>query len=307
MAVRYQDYYQTLGVERSADAKAIQTAYRQLARKHHPDDDKTPGAEERFKQINEAYEVLKDPEKRARYDALGANWREGQEFTPPQGFGGGGVHFDFEGFGEDSGFSSFFESLFGNGGGFAFGPRGARTRRPRRGRSHEAQITLALEDVLRGGSHDVVLASAQGERTLSIKLPPGTTEGTMIRLAGQGDPGLSGGEPGDLILHVRIAPHARWRVDGHDLTTRVEIAPWEAALGAKVPVKLVDGEATVGVPAGSQSGSKLRLRGQGLPRRDGGRGDVLVELAIAVPTALTPRERELFEALARESGFRPER
>jgi curved DNA-binding protein len=314
MAVRYQDYYQTLGVARDADERAIQQAYRKLARKHHPDVDKSPGAEERFKQINEAYEVLKDREKRARYDALGANWQGGQEFTPPSGFGGaGGPHFDFEGFG-DSGFSSFFESLFGDlGGGAHFGGARGHGRRARRGRTQESEITLSLEEVFHGGTHDVVLVGTDergqrgAERTLSIKLPPGTTEGTAIRLAGQGEPGRGGGEPGDLILRVRVAPHARWRVEAHDLATRVEISPWEAALGARVPLRLLAGEATVGVPAGSQSGSKLRLRGQGLTRRDGSRGDVLVELAVAVPTELTPRERELFESLARESRFDPRR
>lgn len=313
--VRYQDYYQTLGVDRGADDKTIHSAYRKLARKHHPDVDKSAGADERFKHINEAYEVLKDKDKRARYDALGANWREGQEFTPPQGFEG--TQFDFDGLG-GRGFSSFFESLFGEVGGahFEFGGANARGQRARRGGSHESAITLALEDVLHGGSHDVVIASIEhdahgrprrAERRLSIKLPPGTTEGTAIRLAGQGEPGRNGGEAGDLILRVHIAPHPRWRVAGPDLETPVAITPWEAALGAKVPVGLIDGEASVSVPAGSQSGSKLRLRGQGLPRREGGRGDVLVELVIAVPSELSARERELFETLARESRFDPRR
>jgi curved DNA-binding protein len=321
MAVRYQDYYQTLGVDRGASEKELQRAFRKLAREFHPDVNKSPGAEERFKQINEAYEVLKDPEKRKRYDQLGANWQAGQEFTPPPGherapFGGGFQGFAGFGdryFGDDlgGGFSSFFEAMFGQA-----GAQHGRTRGPRarRGHSQEAEIELSLEDVARGGTHEIVLQSVEhapdgrpqrSERRYDVRIPPGTTEGTTIRLAGQGAAGAGGGPSGDLLLRVRLAEHPRFEVDGFDLATRVDIAPWEAALGAKIDVPLLAGAATLTVPPGSSSGRKLRLRGQGLPQRDGTRGDLVVELSIAVPPNLTPRERELYEQLGRESPHRP--
>jgi curved DNA-binding protein len=320
MAVRYQDYYQTLGVERGVDAKELQRAYRKLAREFHPDVNKSPGAEERFKQINEAYEVLSDPEKRKRYDRLGANWQAGQEFTPPPGFEGaefGRRGFDersFEFGGDDlGGFSSFFEALFGQSG----GPR-ARThaRRAHRGRSQEAEIELSLEDLLRDGAHEIRLQTVEPgadgqpqrtERRFDVRIPPGTTDGTTIRLAGQGSPGAGGGPSGDLLLRVRLARHPRFEVEGFDLSTRVEVAPWEAALGAKIDVALLSGSATLTVPPGSSSGRRLRLRGQGLPQRGGTRGDLLVELVIAIPPELTPRERELYEELGRVSPFHPRR
>jgi curved DNA-binding protein len=319
MAVQFQDYYQTLGVERTASQKEIQSAYRKLARKYHPDVNKEPGAEERFKQVAEAYEVLKDPEKRKRYDALGANWKAGQEFTPPPGWE---MHFDFGPQGaaefEDlGGFSSFFESLFG-GGGAPFGARGGfetrRQPRSRRGQVQEAEITVSLEEAWRGATKEIALESVelgpdgQPRRTrkeLSVRIPEGATDGATLRLAGQGGLGMAGGEAGDLFLRIRIAPHPRIRIAGNDLETTVDIAPWEAALGATVEVPLVEGRASVKVPPGSQSGTRLRLRGQGLKRRDGVRGDVLVELRIVVPRTLSARERELFEKLQRESAFRP--
>ena len=313
MAVRYQDYYQTLGVARDAKQEEIQSAYRKLARKFHPDVNKEQGAEARFKQITEAYEVLKDPEKRAKYDALGANWQAGQDFTPPPG--AGGMHYDFRhaDFGDlgDGDFSSFFESLFGGAGPSM---QGARGRRARRGQSHEAEVELSLEDIARGGTHEVALRSIEHDergrphetsKTYSIKLPPGTTEGTTIRLAGQGGPGAGGATAGDLLLRVHIAPHPRFEVVGHDLGVHLRIAPWEAALGAKVALPLLAGQATLTIPAGSQSGTKLRLRGQGLLARDGSHGDLVVALDTAVPAKLTERERELFENLSRESKFDP--
>jgi len=319
MAVQFQDYYQTLGVERSASQKEIQSAYRKLARKYHPDVNKEPGAEERFKQVAEAYEVLKDPEKRKRYDALGANWKAGQEFTPPPGWE---MHFDFGPQGgaefEDlGGFSSFFESLFG-GGGAPFGARGGfetrRQPRPRRGQVQETEITVSLEEAWRGAGKEIALESVelgpdgQPRRTrkeLSVRIPEGATDGTTLRLAGQGGPGAAGGAAGDLFLRIRIAPHPRFRIAGHDLETTVDVAPWEAALGATVDVPLLEGRASVKIPPGSHSGTRLRLRGQGLKRRDGARGDLLVELRIVVPRTLSARERELFEALQRESEFKP--
>lgn len=321
--MEYQDYYQTLGVARDASKEEIQRAYRKLARELHPDVNKAPDAEPRFKAVAEAYEVLKDAEKRKRYDALGRNWRAGQEFTPPPGWEGarfdfgGGRAGDFEGFGD--GFSSFFEAFFGGGGGpFGRGFGGARTQRaqrPRRGATQEVEITLTLEDLARAGTKEFVLETQtvapdgsvdSARKTYSVRIPPGTRAGTKIRLAGQGGGGALGGAPGDLLLHVKLAPHARFRVEGDDdLLVEVPLAPFEAALGAKVSVPLLEGEATLSVPAGSSSGARLRLRGQGLPRRDGTRGDLLAELQIVVPRELDPEERELYERLAKVSKQRP--
>ena len=326
MAVEFQDYYKTLGVGRDASAEEIQKAYRKLARKLHPDVNKAPDAEARFKQMAEAYEVLKDPDKRKRYDALGANWQAGQSFTPPPGwegvqfdFGGGarGGGADFGDLGDLGGFSSFFEAFFGDGAGGRGGPRFRTSHQPRAraGASHEAELMLSLEDVVRGGQQELALASIergpdgraqQTQRSYSVRIPPGTTDGTTIRLAGQGEPGSGGAPAGDLLLKVKLAPHPRFRPEGHDLATSVPITPWEAALGARIDLPLLDGkQATVTVPPGSSSGRKLRLRGQGLPQRDGSRGDLLVELSIEVPATLTPRERELLEELAKTSPFRP--
>ena len=313
MSVRYQDYYKLLGVERSASDKEIQAAFRKLARKHHPDVDKSVGAEARFKEFTEAYEVLKDADKRRRYDALGENWREGQEFTPrgehdfPRGFGGAG----FESHGGD--FSSFFEALFGD-------AQAARTRgragraRARRGVSHEAEVTLTLADLVRGGSHSIALESRERDdegdarsvrHDYDVRIPVGTTDGTTIRLAGQGARGEGGAPAGDLLLRVRVAPDERFRVDGFDLHTMLRVAPWEAGLGAKVDVALPVGQATLSVPAGSSSGRKLRLRGQGLPKRDGTRGDLTAELQVVLPSELSERERELLAEWARLATFQP--
>ena len=319
MSVQFQDYYAVLGVARDASQADIQRAYRKLARKQHPDVDKTEGATKRFQQLQEAYEVLKDPEKRKRYDLLGANWKDGQEFTPPPGFEGfsfggrgargrGDAAPDFD-FGDAGGFSSFFESLFGNLGGEAGGTRaggGARTR-ARPGRSHEAAIAIALEDAYRGATQTITLTSEDGApRTYEVKIPPGTTDGSTIRLRGQGEPGRAGAPAGDLFLRVEIEPHARFQVDGHDLALLLSITPSEAALGAPVSIRTLDGgEAVLKVPPGSSSGKKLRLRGLGLPRRAGERGDLVVELRIAVPPALTDEEKHAYAELARVSRFDP--
>ena len=320
--MQYQDYYKTLGVARDASVEEIQRAYRKLARQLHPDVNKAPDAEQRFKALNEAYEVLKDAEKRRRYDELGSNWRAGEEFTPPPGwegvrYGFGGRDVDFEDLA--GGFSSFFEALFGGGGPLGAGgfgaTRGGRAPRPRRGATQEVEVTLSLEDLVQGGHKEFVLESqsvgptgrpATARRTYSLGIPPGTREGTTIRLAGQGATGDPGGAPGDLLLHVRIAPHPRLRVEGaDDLAVDVAVAPWEAALGARVSLPLLEGEATLSVPPGTSSGARLRLRGQGLPRRDGSRGDLLAVVQIAVPRSLSAEERELFERLARISTFQP--
>lgn len=333
MATKYHDYYKTLGIERTAGTDEIQRAYRALARKYHPDVNKEPGAEARFKELGEAYEVLKDPKKRERYDALGADWKPGQEFRPPPGWGGwseggeggfGGTRGRSASTEEMGDFSDFFESLFGGRGGvsmdfggpFGHGGMGGGTRagprppRPRSGADHEAEITVSLVDAIKGGTRQIALsADGNGDsRTYDVRIPPGVTDGTVIRLGGQGGEGRHGGSPGDLLLRVRIAPDPRFRIDppgGHDLVAATPVTPSEAALGAKIDVPTPDGSVRVTVPAGSQSGQKLRIRGHGLAKRTGERGDLLAELRIVVPRTLTPPEREAYERLAAASEWNP--
>jgi len=322
LSVKFQDYYATLGVARDASEEEIRRAYRKLARKHHPDVDKSAGATQRFAQIGEAYEVLKDKKKRERYDALGANWKEGQDFTPPSGWQevrfGRGSEGGFEGFEfGSSGFSSFFDAFFGNLEGQPYGRAssrrggaGTRARAPRAGPSLEAALEIGLEELHSGSTRTITLQSQTGDgssRTYDVRIPPGTRDGGVIRLRGQGEPGSNGGPPGDLLLRIAIRPHPRFSISGEsDLATVLPIAPWEAALGAKVGLRTLDGgESILTVPPGSSSGKKLRMRGMGLPREGGARGDLLVELRIAVPANLSSEERKLFEALSRESRFDP--
>lgn len=321
MSVKFQDYYEILGVPRGASAEDIRKAYRTLARKYHPDVNKEAHAEERFKKVNEAYEVLKDPEKRKRYDALGANWKAGQEFRPPPGFEGATFNFGGGGRGAPGGFSDFFEALFGGGLGEAFaGARGGRARAGSPfqgfgmgdfgggfeagpgafGGDVEADIEVPLDRIVQGGQMSVRLAQpGQQPRTYDIRIPKGIAAGRKIRLAGQG----SGG--GDLFLTVRYAADPRFVVEGHDVIAEARVTPWEAALGAKVPVETLDGRMAVTIPAGSSSGRRLRLRGHGLPTPDGGRGDLLVRVMVCVPEQPNDKERELFEKLAQTSRFDP--
>ena len=324
MGVKFQDYYEILGVSRTATVDEIKKGYRRLAQKFHPDVNKDPSAESRFKQINEAYEVLGDPEKRRKYDALGTNWRAGQDFKPPSGWEN--VQFDFQGasggrggfqFEDLGGFSDFFGTLFGSG----FGQnrsghgRGA-TRGPMRtvrGQDQEAELTITVEDAYHGAKKTIALEvpelTADGEalyrtRKYDVKIPAGTTEGSRIRLSGQGSRGHGGGESGDLYFTIHIASHPLYTVKDHDLEMDLPIAPWEAALGAKINVQTLAGAVSLTIPPRTQSGQKLRLRGKGLSR---GRtaGDLLAVIRIVVPDRLTGKERELFEQLARESTFRP--
>jgi curved DNA-binding protein len=310
MAVGFQDYYEALEVPRTASAEDIRSAYRKLARKYHPDVNKEPGAEDRFKQISEAYEVLRDEEKRARYDQLGANWKAGQDVSGAGGFGDGFRGGD--GFGDvrvDFGsgdFSDFFEGFFGSRGARR-GGRGAAGRAgfdgfSVRGGDHEAVLELTLEEAATGGKRRISLGDG---RDFEVEIPRGVRDGQRIRLAGQGSAGAGGGPSGDLYLRVRIKPHPRFRVEGRDLYVDLPVAPWEAALGAEVPVPTLSGSVTLKVPAGSSTGRRLRLRGQGLPSPDGSSGDLYAVLAVHVPKRLTKKERELFEQLADVSKFDP--
>ena len=326
-SVDYKDYYQTLGVSRDASKEEIQKAYRKLARKYHPDVSKEPDAEARFKALSEAYEVLKDPGKRKKYDQFGSAWKQARQTgQPPPGwegvqfdFGdlGQGGGFRFEGAGPGfggSGFSDFFEMLFGEGGrGGRGGFRTAGGGRPgarsgeRRGADQEAPITLTLEEAARGGRRELSLSDpATGEtKTLSVSIPPGVKPGGRIRLAGQGGSGSGGGAAGDLFLRVDLAPHARLRLEGQDLHTTVPIAPWEAALGGRATVPTLNGDLTIRVPPGTSSGRRIRLRGKGFPRRKGEPGDLYAELRIVVPEELSERARELWEELRESSDFDP--
>jgi len=316
MSPKYKDYYETLGVGRDADSDAIKKAYRQLARENHPDVNKAPDAEERFKEIAEAYEVLGDDEKRRQYDGLGERWSQGQDFSPPPGWHAPqGVEFEFRSGSGLGGFSDFFEQIFGAGpGGSSFQTQYGHS--PRRGLDHESEVTVDLHDVLRGAKRRLTLNGSEvgpgGDvrrftKTLDVTIPKGATDGTRIRLAGQGGAGESGAPAGDLFLKLSIRPGASFRLRGRDLEMTLPIAPWEAALGDKVSVTLPDGQSiSLAVPAGSQSGAQLRLSGKGIPGRGKGEaGDLLVELKIVVPKTLSDRERELFEGLARDSGFDP--
>jgi curved DNA-binding protein len=340
MSVKFQDYYQRLGVERSASQDEIQKAYRKLARKYHPDVNKDKGAEDKFKEISEAYEVLKDPETRKRYDTLGANYKEGQDFRPPPGweqafagfgggFGGGnGAQFRFRQGGKaggQQGFSDFFEMLFSGMGGDSFnfsgggqdytGYTGAYNDVPqsRAGRSHEIDFPLSLEEVIRGGSKslhlEVVEETPNGTqrtpKTYQVKVPPNVRDGQVIRLAGQGSPGFAGGQAGDLLLKIRLLPHPKYKIEGTDLSTSVAIAPWEAALGEKVQVETLDGTVALSIPPGSSAGTRLRLKGRGLRVSDGERGDLLAELRIVMPKSLSNEERELVERWKKISNFQP--
>lgn len=337
MAAKFKNYYETLGVPKTASEEEIRKSFRNLARKHHPD--VNPGdkaAENRFKEINEAYEVLSDPDKRMKYDQYGENWKAASQSAPPPGWQNGPAgsqpgYGDFsEAFGEgvgSSGFSDFFESLFGsrrsgrNGQGFRM-----------RGEDIEAELSLTLEEAHRGVTRSLSLTvhetcpdcggtglkdgktcpTCHGARvvrrtkSLDVKIPAGVRENSVIRLAGQGEPGGSGGSPGDLLLHIRLEPHPVFEVVGQDdIQVELPVAPWEAVLGAEVPVPTLDKKIEMKIPPGTQAGKRLRLKEQGLNKRSGGRGDEYVKIKIVIPPEPGAKEKALFESLAAASRFDP--
>jgi curved DNA-binding protein len=315
--MKFKDYYQLLGVERSATADDIKKAYKKLAHKYHPDVSKEANAEERFKEISEAYQTLKDPEKRAAYDQLGSDYRPGQDFTPPPGWqenhrwgraganeaGGGAFSFD------DIDLADLFA-------GMARGRRGARggAAGPMPGPDYEVAVHLTLEDAFNGTQIDLDLAmpeyDAAGQvrqvpRKIKARIPKGATGGQRLRLRGQGGKGFGGGPNGDLYLDIVLHPHALFRVDGHDIYLDLPLAPWEAALGGTVEIPTLSGAVNLRIPAGTTAGRRLRLSKKGLPKPGGGEGDLYAVVQIVNPTVLDDRERELFTQLAQHSKFDP--
>ncbi|MFW2365336.1 MAG: DnaJ C-terminal domain-containing protein [Desulforhopalus sp.] len=322
--MEYKDYYKILGVTKDASEDDIQRAYRKLARKYHPDVCKDADADAKFKEISEAKAVLKDPEKRKLYDTYGTDWERAGQQPPPgwdhQSAGGhtqGGFHRTYSssggGFDGAEDFSDFFNNLFG--GGFAQDSSGGRRRSyDAAGRSHEAEISVSLSEVFhtttRTISFQVFEAGADGqlhpkEKTLQVKIPKGVTNGSVIRLAGQGEKGVGQGPAGDLLLRIAIAPDPRFRIEGYDLHSTVAVSPWEAALGAKIPVATVDGTVNLTIPPGSQSGRRFRLKGKGLPKKDTGGGDIFIDIEIRLPEALSEEEKRLFQELSEASRFDP--
>lgn len=307
--MEYKDYYKILGVSRTADADEIKRAYRKLARQYHPDKNKAKGAEDRFKEVNEANEVLSDAKKRQAYDQLGANWRAGERFTPPPGwnFNMGGADFGHAGFGRgaragagaagagagfgNGGFSDFFSTLFGGVGGFGGGAT-EEAEHPFE-QDQRARLRITLEDSYNGATRQVTI----GHRTLSVRIPKGVTGGQTIRLAGQGAQG------GNLLLEVELAEHPRFRLEGRDIHAELPVTPWEAALGAKVPVHTLGGTVELNLPAGTQGGKKLRLKGRGLPGATP--GDEIVTLQIATPPAQSDADKAFYEEMKKHFAFDP--
>jgi curved DNA-binding protein len=313
--VEFKDYYQTLGVARDAPADAIKKAFRKLARKFHPDVSKEADAGKRMAEINEAHTVLSDPEKRAAYDQLGQH-QSGQDFRPPPGWDEGMEFSEHRGGPDSAEFSQFFSEIFGR-----MGREGTHAGRQPHGRSangsptypgndHHARILLDLEDSFTGATRQVTLRAPKldpkgfvilEERTLSVKIPAGIREGQVIRLSGQGEPGIGNGKHGDLLLEVQFKPHRRFRTDGRDLLLTLPVSPWEAALGSTIPVELPGGAINMRIPAGAQTGKQLRVRGKGLPADPP--GDLYIDIRIVAPPADTPKVKELYEALAKETAF----
>lgn len=294
--MEYKDYYQILGVARDVSKEDLKKAYRKLARKYHPDVSKETDAEAKFKELGEAYEVLKDPEKRAQYDQFGANYKNGQSFTPPPGWGQQGRR---GGFDSNSNFSSFFESMFGGGG---MGGGGGNFYA--KGEDVNAKITISLEDAFHGAKKTIRRPSGSTDTgTLNVKIPAGITSGKKIRLSGQGRAGMGGSSAGDLLLEINIATHSHYRLDGSNVILDLPISPWEAALGAKVTVPTLAGKINLTIPAGAKSGQKMRLKGRGLPGKQA--GDQIVNLQIITPAADSDKAIQLYQQMAEELSFNP--
>lgn len=307
----FKDYYQILGVDRDASAEDVKKAFRKLARKYHPDVSKEPDAEERMKELNEAFAVLSDPEKRAAYDNVGQNYHAGQDFRPPPDWNAG-YEFSEGSFSraDAAQFSDFFSELFGSRMGGGAAPGGAHRRS--RGEDHHAKIMLDLQDTYSGATRTVTLRAPQTdergrvsltERSLDVRVPKGVHEGQLIRLAGQGSAGLNGGPAGDLYLEVHFKPHPRYRTEGKDVYATLPIAPWEAALGSSVKAPVPNGTVEVRIPEGSQSGRKLRLKERGIPGSKP--GDLFLVLEVVLPPANNAKARELYETMARDLNFNP--
>jgi curved DNA-binding protein len=322
--MKKRDYYEILGVTKNASEDEIQRAYRKLARKYHPDVSKDKDADKKFKELNEAREVLKDPEKRKLYDTYGVNWQQEKDrpHTQHHGYSARGTkghngfsrsfHFTGDNFGKSTDFEDILEDLFqqGSGGQKRYGSHGYDSP----GKEAEAEITISLSDVFHGASRTLTLQSYEFgndgrmqpiTRTLQVKIPKGITDGAVIRLAGQGERGSGHGKAGDLLLRIHIAADSRFKAEGHDLYTVVAVSPWEAVLGAGIPVQTMDGTVTLSVPRGSQNGRRLRLRGKGLPKRNGSAGDIIVELEVRLPDHISSGEERLFLELTNISKFNP--
>ncbi len=302
--MEYKDYYKILGVSRTASEDEIKKAYRKLARKYHPDVSKEANAEEQFKSVAEAYEVLKDTENRRAYDQLGANWKAGQEFRPPPGWGGDHPHAAGNFGHTPEGFSDFFETLFGASGFTGTTRRGFQQR----GEDQYSHLEITLEEAYHGGTRALQLQLPGGMRqvrskSLNVKIPPGIEHGQKIRLTGQGSPGSGGGPSGDLYLEISLSPHTLYRVEGRNIILDLPLAPWEAALGSHIEVPTLGGKVTLNIPANAQSDQKLRLRGRGLPGRSA--GDQYVCLKIVNPPTDSDTAQELFQRMADELDFNP--
>ena len=318
MAAQFRDYYETLGVSKTASADDIKSSFRKLARKHHPDLAKDKkAAEEKFKEINEAYEVLSDPEKRRKYDEYGTNWQHaGNGFQGAPGGGGAGGGGGFGGFGGGgfgggggdasdfhfggTGYSDFFEQFFGTRRGRGFGGGVEFEETPQRGRDVEADILVTLEEVLNGATRQISFRKGNSPdvQTYTVKIPKGVREGQRIRLAGQGGSGGARGEAGDLYLRVKLQQHPDYRFEGSDIHHEADVPAWQAVLGGELTIPTPDGRAKLKIPAGTQNGRKFRIPGRGLPGKNGGRGDFYAVVEIALPESITPEQKELWEKLS---------